>query len=195
MIATNPDDPTAREFPSEPTANAGKAAGGYSLVKGLMVGLVIALVISVLVAVVRHRAAPQPLTQEAYEAAVRRWEQYGPPNYDLDLELTEKRVGAVHVEVRDGEVVRMTRDGVQPSQKRTWDVWSVPGQLETIGQELEMAQRPAESFGVRGATQVVMWADFDARYGYPRQYDRVVLGADVEVHWKITRFDVISPKN
>ena len=42
--------------------------------------------------------------------------EHGPADYDLDLELTGNRPGKIHVEVRDGEVVHMTRDGVEPSR-------------------------------------------------------------------------------
>jgi hypothetical protein len=39
---------------------------------------------------------------------------------------------------------------------------------------------------------MVMWAELDPQYGYPLVYDRVVLGGDFEVHWRITKFDAIS---
>ena len=127
-------------------------------------------------------------------AAVARWEKLGPADYDLDLELGGKRPGPIHVEVRNGEVTHMTRDGVEPRQRRTWDYWSVNGQLETIGQELEMAKEPRKSFGAPGAAEVVMWAEFDPHYGYPRRYDRVVLGADIEVHWQVVKFTPLDGK-
>jgi hypothetical protein len=101
----------------------------------------------------------------------------------------------VHVEVRDGEVTHMTRDGMTPSQRRTWYYWSVPGQLDTIELELEMAKDPVKSYGASGARDVALWAEFDPQYGYPRQFDRVVLGAsDLEVHWKVTSFRPIAEK-
>ena len=65
----------------------------------------------------------------------------------------------------------------------------MPGQLETICQELDMARDPANSFKTKAVTGMVMWAEFDPQYGYPHVYDRVVLGGDFEVHWRITRFD------
>ena len=58
--------------------------------------------------------------------------------------------------MRDGQVTHMTRDGVEPRQKRTWDCGRVPGQFDTIEQELDMAQNPAASFGSPGAAEVVM---------------------------------------
>lgn len=196
MISTNPDSDSSESVPngSSPTAE-NRRPRRHPLGLGLLVGLVIVIVITVVLAIARHRGAPPRLTETEYQAAVDRWEKSGPADYDLDLEISGNRSGKVHVEVREGEVVHMTRDGVEPNQKRTWDVWSVPGQLETIGQEMEMARHPSESFGTRGAAEVVMWAEFDPRYGYPRRYDRVVLGADIETHWETTRFVVIAPNN
>jgi hypothetical protein len=132
------------------------------------------------------------LTREAYEAAAERWDANGPASYDLDLVIEGRRTGLVHVEVRHGEITRMTRDGLEPRQKRTWYYWSVSGQFDTIEQELHMAESPARSFGATGAAEVMMWAEFDPKYGYPLRFDRVVLGADLETHWKVTRFRVIE---
>jgi uncharacterized protein DUF6174 len=162
---------------------------------GVALGLGAVLLATAAIVVIAARQRAPRLTRALYDAAVERWEKNGPAGYDLDLELSGNRPGKIHVEVRRGEVVHMTRDGVEPRQQRTWDYWSVPGQFETIGQELDMADDPAASFGVPGASEVVMWAQFDGTYGYPRQYDRVVLGADIEVHWKVTRFHIVAENN
>ncbi len=132
------------------------------------------------------------LTQAAYDQAARLWDEHGPASYDLDLELEGNRPGKIHVEVRDGQVVHMTRDGVEPKQERTWFYWSVPGQLDTIAEELEMARDPAQSFDSPKATQVVIWGEFDPYYGYPKRYDRVVLGTNFEIHWKTISFRDLS---
>ncbi len=168
----------------------------YPLAFGLVVGGGIAILgaILLLIAIVIVRR-PAQLTNAEYRAAAARWEAHGPANYNLDLELTGRRPGTIHVEVRDGEATRMTRDGVQPKQERTWYYWSVPGQFDTIEQELEMAKDPAVSYGAAGAAQVALWAQFDPRYGYPTQFDRIVLGADLEIHWKVTRFEALPGKD
>lgn len=164
------------------------------LLLGALVGLAITASASFLIYVARGERIPR-LTESDYEAAVARWEKNGPADYDLDLELAGSRPGPVHVEVRQGQVTHMTRDGVVPRQKRTWEAWSVPGQFDTIERDLEMALDPAGSFNVPGATQVVQWAEFDPKFGYPKQYHRVVLGADFEVEWKVTRFEIPTAKN
>lgn len=173
---TNPPDAPRRRLRAGP------------LLLGASLGLVAVLVVVLAVVIVSRDSTPR-LTQEAYEAAAERWDKHGPDNYILDLELTGNRPGTIHVEVRDRQPVRMTRDGVEPRQERTWYYWTVPGQLDTIAEELEMARDPTVSFDSPRATQVVIWADFDPKYGYPKKYDRVVLGTNFEIHWRVTRFE------
>ncbi len=183
----SPDEPP----PDDPRPAPRRGTRARPLLLGMSLGLLAALIAVVGVALVMRRNRPQ-LTEAVYQAAVERWDKHGPRSYDLDLGLSGNRSGQIHIEVRDGEVTHMTRDGIEPKQRRTWDYWSVPGQLETIGQELDMARDPAGSFKSKAVTGMVMWAEFDPQYGYPLVYDRVVLGGDFEVHWRITRFDVIS---
>jgi hypothetical protein len=189
MITINHPD-TAGSSPDEPRPAARRGTRVRPLLLGMSLGLLAALITVVGVALMMRRARPQ-LTEAVYQAAVERWEKHAPASYNLDLELSGNRPGKIHVEVRDGEVIHMTRDGIEPTQRRTWDYWSVPGQLETIGQELDMARDPANSFKSKKVTGMAIWAEFDPKYGYPLAYDRVVLGGDFEVHWRISRFDVI----
>lgn len=158
------------------------------LVIGIGAGCFLTLLVLLAILFWTRERTPR-LTEADLNAATSRWDQHGPSNYDLELELTGNRPGKIQLEVRHGEVTRMTRDGVQPTQKRTWDYWSVPGQFDTIAQELEMARDPAASFKTPQATQMFQWAAFDPKYGYPARYDRVVLGTDFEIHWQVTRFE------
>ncbi|MEX0678676.1 MAG: DUF6174 domain-containing protein [Pirellulales bacterium] len=164
------------------------------LMLGVASGLAVVLVAVLAVAFLWRDNTPR-LTESDYEAAVARWDANGPADYNLDLELAGNRPGKIHVEVRDGRAVHMTRDGVEPKQERTWYYWTVPGQLDTIGQELEMARDPAESFASPKATGMVIWAEFDPQFGYPVRYDRVVLGTNFEIHWKVTRFEPVSQES
>jgi hypothetical protein len=160
---------------------------------GVACGLAI-VVLGVLVAALVTRSGRHRLTTEEYEAAVSRWEKNGPASYNLDLEVSGKRPGKIHVEVRDGQVTHMTRDGVEPAQERTWYYWTVPGQFDTIAEELEMARDPRASFRTSEATEMVIWAEFDRKYGYPTKYERIVLGADFETGWKVTRFELLGER-
>jgi hypothetical protein len=191
MIAANdaPED-SLRPDDAAPRSSARRLRRA-PLLWGIFGGVLAAIVGSFIYLLVTSDRAPR-LTRESYEAAVARWDAHGPADYNLDIELTGNRPSLIHVEVRDGQAVHMTRDGVQPRQERTWFYWTVPGMFDTIAEELEMAENPAKAFGAPAATQVVSWAEFDPQLGYPRRYDRVVLGTDFEIHWKVTRFETIS---
>jgi Family of unknown function (DUF6174) len=194
MIEREPQTPSPDNTDdAAPNRNARRVRPA-PLILGIALGLAIVLVI-VLAGVLLTRDRTPRLTEADYKAAVARWDANGPASYNLDLELTGNRPGRIHVEVRDGQAVHMTRDGVEPKQERTWYYWTVPGQFDTIGEELEMARDPANSFKAPGATGMVMWAKFDPRFGYPLKYDRVVLGTNFEIHWKVTRFEALKEKS
>lgn len=176
-----PQAPAARRRFRPAALIVGTTLGALAVVAGLLVNAYLS------------RGRTPLLTRAAYEAAADRWDEHGPASYTLDLELTGNRPGKIHVEVRDGQPVRMIRDGVEPRQQRTWYYWTVPGQMDMIAEELDMAENPAASFNSPQASQMIIRAQFDPKYGYPRQYDRMVLGTDFEIHWKVTRFEPHSP--
>ena len=95
---------------------------------------------------------------------------------------------------RGGQVTNMTRDGIAPKRRGTWDYWSVDAQLEIIGEELRKAHDPEKGFQAPPGSQVVQRAEFDERLGYPRDYHRIVLGASLEIRWQITHFEALPVK-
>jgi hypothetical protein len=186
---SDPNQPTPQD--AAPDSSPRRRVRTAPLLIGIGLGLALGVVALVAYVVLARETTPR-LTEEAYRAAAQKWDERGPANYNLDLELSGNRPGKVHDEVRDRQPVRMTRDGVQPRQERTWYYWTVPGMLDTISAELEMAQNPSTSFDAPQATQVAIWAEFDPELGYPRRYDRVVLGTNLEIHWKVTRFEALD---
>ncbi len=162
------------------------------LAAGIVLGLLVGIGASLAVLIIRFRDTTPELTPAALEAAEQRWDAHGPASYDLDLSLEGNRPGTVHVEVRGGRVTRMTRDGVQPKQMRTWAVWAVPGQFETIEQELDKAGDPAAGFQTPADSRLVQRAEFDPQYGYPARYHRIVLGSNLELRWQVTRFQPLD---
>ena len=96
------------------------------------------------------------------------------------------RPGPVHVEVRGGQAVAMTRDGVTPRRRDTWDAWTVPGQFETLALDLEHhGPRAKPPHTPRSALLLV---EFDPVFGYPRRYHKLVRSSGLEVRWDIQRF-------
>lgn len=136
---------------------------------------------------VAHRLPP--LTEATLDAAEKRWSQAGPPSYDLDLEIRGAEPGPVHLEVRNGEVVAMQRNGITPDQRRVWDVWAVPGQFETLEREMQLAADPVHQMDASADTRLSLQCEFDAQYGYPRQYHRLVYGGGPEVYWRTMKFE------
>jgi hypothetical protein len=130
-----------------------------------------------------------PLTDQGLAAALDQWREQGPVSYAIDLELAGARPGKVHVEVENGVVVDMQRDGRRPSQRRTWDVWSVPGLFEMLEQELQIAADPVAGMGAAPGAEIRCQAEFDPTYGFPTRYRRLVLGDGPEIAWTVTRFD------
>lgn len=150
-------------------------------------GLALALTAVVVLVFVR-RETLEPLTPENLAAARARWHAHGPANYDLDLSITGRRSGTVKVEVRNHEVTRLVRDGVEPKQRRTWSAWSIPGQLDTLATELAAVKNPEQGFGAPPGARVIERVRFDPQLGYPVHYERYVLGTDLDMGWRVTRF-------
>ncbi len=159
---------------------------------GTALGLIVGAGLAGLALLVAFRDTTPELTEASFQAAQRRWDERGPQSYDMDLTIEGNRPGPVHVEVREGKVTHMTRDGVEPKQRRTWDVWSVPGQFETIGLELDKAADPVEGFAAPAGSRMVQRALFDPQYGYPVKYRRIILGSNLELHWRVTKFVPIA---
>jgi hypothetical protein len=128
------------------------------------------------------------LTEDRLAQAEQLWQNAGPQNYDIDVELRGTQPGTVRVQVRGGDVVTMTRNGRIP-QPWTWPYWSVPGMLETLERDLELAADPVHETGAALGTQWRLRCEFDAELGYPRRYHRYVSGGGPEVLWRVTRFE------
>lgn len=175
--------------PSEVTVSPGRRARPPALTLGCLLGAVAAGVGLLAVIAITGRDPFPRLTREALDAAVARWQQAGPANYDLDLVLAGAQTGNLHIEVRNGDVTQMTRDGKAPVQRRTWDFWSVPNQIAMMDEDLSAAEGdPQRAFGVADRGQIVLQAEFDPELGFPRRYRRQVLGTSNTIEWRVTAF-------
>jgi Family of unknown function (DUF6174) len=157
--------------------------------RGLWIAIgIVALAVAAVLIGVKLLVNPMPaLTEARLVEAEELWQRAGPATYDMDLEIRGAQPGQVHIEVRNGEVTAMTRDGHTPPQ-RTWDTWTVPGQFETLDRELVIAEDPEHEMQAQAGTQFRVRAEFDPQYGYPRRYHRYVSGGGPEVFWQVTEF-------
>jgi hypothetical protein len=131
------------------------------------------------------------LTAATFESATQRWDQNGPASYRMHIKIEGNQPGTVEIEVRDGEVTAMTRDGRAPPQRRTWDAWTVPGQFEMIEREVEMAADPEGEMHASRGTRLWLRCEFDQHLGYPRRFHRAALGGGTEVYWEVTSFTTL----
>jgi hypothetical protein len=148
-------------------------------------GVLLAIVVLIQLFVAQRIPA---LTEATLNAAEQRWAQHGPADYVMDLELAGATPGSVHVEVRGGQAVAFTRDGHTPSQRRTWEVWTVPGQFDMIARELELAEDPVHEMQAQAGTRLDLHCEFDSQYGFPRVFHRITYGGGPEVYWRVVKF-------
>jgi len=154
---------------------------------GVLLGGLGTLVVGGLYLASQGEAGMPRLKEANFHAAEARWRKLGPPSYDLDVEISGGQTGLFHVEVRRGEVTACTRNGLAP-RRHTWETWTVAGQFETLELELQGAADPQSRYGVPAGTQVIQQAMFDPELGYPLRYERHVMGANLPVAWRVTRF-------
>ncbi len=164
-----------------------------TIVSALTLGAGLGLLVTVgLITWLMPKDDTVPLTAENLEQAQRLWQDRGPHSYDLDLTIGGIRAGTVHVEVRQGQVTAMIRDGHSPSQRRTWDAWTVPGQFDTLETELADMAHPQRGFAAPPGAQVIERVRFDPELGFPQHYVRLVLGTNLGVEWSTTRFKPVA---
>src|SRR4051794_12677697 len=127
------------------------------------------------------------LTESELNAAKKRWQEHGPINYDMDIELRGAQPGRVEVKVRNRVVMAETRDGRVPKE-HTWETWSVPGMFNTLDTDLEIADNPEQAIQAAPGTKWQLRCEFDPELGIPRRYHRLASGGP-EVYWRVNRFE------
>jgi hypothetical protein len=187
MTFSNPNDQT-RDGASADTIADGRPGSGvlrFAAIGVVLLGLVMGAALALELFVVER--IPD-LTVEKLDAARALWDAKGPGSYVADYLIEGAQPGMVHVEVRDGEVIKMTRDGIEPRQPRTWVYWSIPGRFDEIEREFDIEADPEHEMSAAANTRVQLRAEFDPNLGYPTRFHRVVFGGGTEVYWRVTNF-------
>lgn len=180
---------TQSAFDELPPHDARQVGRGDWTRFGLFVCAILGLIALVVSGIALFGDRLPTLTEEKLRAAVRRWNESGVRSYTMDLEISGPRAGNVHVEVENGVVIELTRDGQTPRRRATWDVWSVPGQFDMMQEGLRMAADPVGEMQAEEGAQVVVRARFDPDLGYPLAFSQVTLGGGTDFGWKTARFE------
>jgi hypothetical protein len=151
---------------------------------GLLAAVSVAAV--VVLALLRYFAGGLPqIHSDDLDRARERWDAADVADYRLTVVLSGRQSGELKVEVRGGRPVGMTRNGTAMKIERTWEPWTVPGMFETLETDFDNAANAEEKFG---GGEVVMRAEFDAKYGFPKHYLHQILGRHGDLEWKVTEF-------
>jgi len=180
----------------EPTVVARSA-----VLRRLVLWSLAGLAVGIAAAIVYLRAAnydPTPaLTPELFDAARERWRAAAPPDYDIEIRVSGAQAATYRVEVRDGQPQAAWRNGYPLKQRRTFGTWSVEGMFSTMSRDVEAIERRAAGEAGINETQLILRAQFDPQYSYPRLYRRIEWGSRrgstaVSVTWEVTEFRVLA---
>ena len=172
---------------ASPKQTPARRSRASAVVWGGVCALVTALVIGAIYAFTATGPRLPEIDQAQLDAARATWKQKGPADYDITVAVSGTRAARYHVEVRDGQAVRATRDGDPLKDPRTLGTWSVPGMFDTMQSDVDHMTKPIQ-INARESHRVSPRAEFDAQYGYPRRYRRIEWGSSIEVGWEVTHF-------
>jgi hypothetical protein len=155
----------------------------------LWIILIAAVGIAAMVAIrVKMRKPPPPdLTRNELNAAMAQWEKGGLRSYDLDFVFTTGYLGDTHyhLEVRDGEVTKLLRDGHENLESSP-EYWTIDHQFSVIAEDVEKLEK-GQFKTVPGVT-VHLYAEFDPEYGFTKSYRKEARGNPENFQWHVERF-------
>lgn len=138
-----------------------------------------------------------PLTPELYYAARDRWRASGPKDYDVEIAVAGPQAATYRVQVRGGLSEAAWRNGHPLKQRRTFGTWSVDGMFSTIARDIDALERRAAGKADINETELILRAEFDPQYSYPRIYKRIEWGSRrgstaTTATWEVVEFRVVK---
>ncbi len=164
---------------------------GFALwtLAGLALGTVASLVVLRLI----NRDPTPRLAPEAFYAAFDRWKATAPPDYNIEIEVTGPQAAVYRAQVRGGQPIAAYRNNQPLRSRRTFGTWSVPGMFSTMARDVDAVERRAAGQSRPGEVELILKAEFDPMYHYPRRYQRIEWGSRrgsdaVTVTWVVREF-------
>ena len=140
----------------------------WSIVKWSAVGEV-ALVI---VGVPLWPGRTVPVTRERLAAAREQWATAKIADYDLEWEVSGAQVGRYHVEVRGGNVARMTLNG-RGLTSNAPEYFTIDGLLQTIEEYVDHCEHPSDGAFPEGS-KIWLRMRTHSTLGYPVRFIKEV---------------------
>lgn len=159
---------------------------------GSLAGVALAIIPALYLLRQATRDPTPALTPELFYAARDRWKAAAPPDYDIEVRVTGSQPATYRALVRGGEAQAAWRNGAPLTTRRTFGTWSVPGMFSTISRDIESLERHAAGKADRFTPRLMLRAEFDPRFHYPRRYRRIQQWSTVEVAWEVAEFRVVE---
>lgn len=160
-------------------------SGHWRRILPMLAGVVLGLMLAVYLVQRIYGDPTPPLTADVLKQAEAKWRDAQIRDYDIEIEVQSRQREVYAVEVRNGAPQQAWRNGQPLKQIRTFDTWSVPGMFDTIHSDFDRDDRQGQP-----APELVLRAEFDEQTGVPRKYKRIQWGADIEISWRVTKFEV-----
>jgi len=160
-----------------------------------LVGLALGVVATLVALRIINRDPTPLLTPEAFYAAGDRWKASAPADYNIEIQVAGPQAAVYRVEVRGGQPAAAWRNGQPLKQHRTFGTWSVPGMFSTMARDVDVVERRTAGHAKPGETELIVKAQFDPQYSFPRRYQRIEWGSRrgsdaVTVTWEVREFRV-----
>ena len=143
-------------------------------------------------------SSTQPLTADALAKLRRTWRAAGLRDYDLFWSTSGVRSARYRVFVRDGAVQRIdsiqTDGTVIEAKPAEPSMYSVDGLFRTLREELDQLAGDTP-FGKPKGTRCVLAFEPDPKLGYPRVFDRDVMGASKGVEIRVEKLVPREPQS
>ena len=143
-------------------------------------GAALGLAAALAVLVATRRSLPS-LSAKSLREAEKTWNAAGARDYTIEIEVRGAQPAIYAVEVKDGEAISGSRNGIAFTRRRSWETWSVPGMFETLASDVATLEE--------NPSQLVVRCQFDPKYGYPAKYERIQMGTGLQVSWEVTKFE------
>jgi hypothetical protein len=132
------------------------------------------------------------LTVEAYEVAKQQWKQAPLQSYRVTVEVHADKTTTYAVEVRDGVARSVLMNQTPLSESRLFDIWSVPGMLSTIAEDIEHVRAMSKSENTGNTPRLRLWCQFDPQNGLPLKYRRLDWDKGIDVSWRVKDFQPLT---
>jgi hypothetical protein len=190
-------DPPDAPPPASVPGTTRPAATLQRLFFGTLVGGILGIVATLVGLRVANRDRTPELTPQIFAAARERWKANAPHDYDIEVRVEGPLPAAYRARVRDGQAIAAWRNGKPLATVRTFGTWSVPGMFSTISRDVEALERRAAGQAPPGSPELILRAEFDPQFHYPRRYRRTEWGSRKgstaqEVKWVVKEFRVLE---